>query len=107
MVLETWNQAHAMRHSLNALPRLPLIGQMVDNIDRFERECEAESYTDTGQAWDLLYQIRAELRCHVEPNYEADDSICTVDEGPVNRHNADGSQQLSHDARQALEGGDA
>lgn len=34
---------------------------LIDMIDAFDEQCAAEEYTDTGDAWDLLRHIRAEL----------------------------------------------
>ena len=37
------------------------LGDLVERIDDFEAECEEEDYTDTGDAWNLLYVIRDRL----------------------------------------------
>lgn len=34
----------------------------VRGIDAFDRKCAAQAYTDTGEAWDLLNEIRNLLR---------------------------------------------
>lgn len=36
--------------------------QLADAITAFERESRMAEFTDTGVAWDLLYQARGELR---------------------------------------------
>lgn len=35
--------------------------RILDEINAFDEQCEAEEYTDTDQAWNLLYWIREQL----------------------------------------------
>ena len=35
--------------------------ELIHRIDDFSAECERREHTDTGEAWDLLHEIREEL----------------------------------------------
>ncbi len=41
--------------------------EIVDAIDGFEADCDAEGHTDTGDVWDLLHRIRRGLRGLAKP----------------------------------------
>jgi len=36
--------------------------EIIKRINAFERECRRGEYTDTGDAWDLLYWIKAQAK---------------------------------------------
>lgn len=39
-----------------------IMRQLVKAVDAFDDECEENSHTDTGEAWDLFNMIRDSLR---------------------------------------------
>lgn len=36
--------------------------EVVDEINKFDDKTEADEYTDTGEAWELLNQIKSTLK---------------------------------------------
>lgn len=42
--------------------RLLILGSIAGAITKFDRRCSAEEHTDVGDAWQLLYAIRHDVK---------------------------------------------
>lgn len=42
----------------NQLQVIKTLQTIASEIDRFEKTCESENYTDTARCWDLLHRFR-------------------------------------------------
>jgi hypothetical protein len=49
------------RHTEGAAKLEDRLQQVVDEITHFETRCNEQNYTDSGEVWELLYELRREL----------------------------------------------